>query len=381
MKTTFKIKFIYFISIIIPLITVLAAVGCFLGMMQYGLPPDGDKIWTYAFSVSAVIAGVSWYGFRTLRADYRQQSYMGTSKDPTFGYKYKSEKERSVLDMITYQENEAALSEREYRGMIREGSKNPDKDLSGLTGMENVHERIAEMAADAKAGDKKHVQTYNMCFLGNPGTGKTTVAGIIAGYLHKYKILKHNEYVVVDGATLVSSGDPQRRVNLLIQRSKGKLIFIDEAYAMAENPAVGNMVLSILLNEMESDRKNTIVVFAGYKKEMRNLFLLNSGLQSRIRDYLFFEDYSDEELLEIFDNMISSQKFTADDDVFIKVLDVIYKSRDNGTFSNARSIRNIADGALSRYRIRAGKNKVIIPEDIVFNELKDNYFADVNFGG
>lgn len=333
--------------------------------------------------ISLIILVAGFPILRHFRVELRQEAELGTENDPTFGYKYKSKEERAQFDLLTFQQNEAALSEKEFRGMTKDGAKKPEEELNKLVGMPDVHRKVAALMADAKFASKKELMTYNMCFLGNPGTGKTTVAAIMAGVLHKYRILKTNQYVVVDGATLVASADPQRRINLLIQRAKGKLIFIDEAYAIAANPSVGNLVLTVLLNEMENDRKNTIVIFAGYKKEMQNLFLLNSGLESRIRDYIFFEDYTDEEMLEITESMLAAKGFEITDDALYSVMDIIYKTKENGTFSNARTARNIADTAISSFRVRSSKKdeKLIDAKDIIYNEAKDKYFADVNFGG
>ncbi len=369
-----KERILYALSIFVPVAAICGTGIICLCVSQGTL---NYKVAVTSIAVTVVLVKVSGY----FRVEFRQQAIGNSVRNTTTGYKYLSKKQRDVIDMITRQQNEAALSEREFRSMLHNGSKKPDEDLESLTGLQSVKEKVLELKAQMIYGGKKEQRGFNMCFLGNPGTGKTTVAGIITGYLHKYHFLKRNQYVVVDGASLVSSADPMRRVNLLLARSKGKLLFIDEAYAIAFEP-YGNSVLTAILNEMESDRKNTMVIFAGYKKEMHELFKMNSGLQSRINTYIFFEDYVFGELKEIIKNMLKYHKFDIAPEALEKTFDIFKHHAEAGTFANARSARNICEDAIGQHRVRLmtkqTNNKYLIePADIIEHNETNKYFSEI----
>ena len=373
-----KDRLVYFISIALP---VLALGGDIVILM---LCMNGVLSFTFLL-IAVAISSILFLFTRESRVESRQRAEAADpDKNPAYGYKYRSKKERMAIDMMTYQANEAALSEKEYRGMVKKGSKYPDKDLEGLIGLSNVKDRVKELQAEFKYKNKKDEITLNMCFLGNPGTGKTTVAGIIASIMYKAHALKSNEYVVVDGATLVSSADPIRRVNLLLKRSKGKLLFIDEAYALAMYPQVGAPVLSTLINEMENDRKRTVIVFAGYKKEMQQLFILNSGLESRIRSFLFFEDYNSEQMLQIEVHCARKRGYEITDEALYKSLECLDYMKRSGTFANARSARNIIEDSISKHlaRVYEGsikeKDRLLTEDDIQIVKEKDDYFFDMS---
>ena len=221
-----------------------------------------------------------------------------------------------------------------------------------------------------------------MCFLGNPGTGKTTIAGILTGFLYQYKYIKRNEYIYVDGNFFKSGEDPIARTKMLLTRAKGKILFIDEAYSLVQGDyGLGQQLLSTILNEMENERTNMIVILAGYKKEMKGLFNSNSGLASRIKNYFMFEDYTIEEMQRIFINLIYAENMVVDLEALERLEKILLSKKESSNFANARTVRNLAEKAITEhfYNLDVGNisndNKYrLVAEDIVNDRSIDNYF-------
>lgn len=222
-----------------------------------------------------------------------------------------------------------------------------------------------------------------MCFLGNPGTGKTTIMGILTGLLYKYQYIKKNQYIYTDASSILSSTNPSRRMELLLQKSHNKVIFIDEAYMLAYDNS-GYKVLTLLLNAMENNRNDTIIVLAGYKKEMKTLLALNSGLPSRINKYLFFSDYTQTELIEILHKMSEDKGFTISKEAEEKLTNILLWKMCQSSFANARTVRQLLESAILRHYYNLEFNhtslsnaKIILPEDIELNEEEDIYLQNL----
>ena len=143
----------------------------------------------------------------------------------------------------------------------------------------------------------------NMEFIGNPGTAKTTVARITAGILHEIGLLPTSELVEVGRADLVAkyTGQTADKVKEVFQKAKGKLLFIDEAYALTDcwENSYGDEAISTIVQEMENNREDTVVIFAGYPDKMNEFFSRNPGLRSRVPFTIRFSDYSAEEMAQI----------------------------------------------------------------------------------
>lgn len=294
-------------------------------------------------------------------------------------YRNMTKQERDVVQMQKMLQNESLLSSTEYKNILKRGPKFPDEELGKLVGLTEVKKGVLRYKAQIQ-NKKSYTGSKHMCFLGNPGTGKTTVAGILTAYLHRFGYVRKNEYISVDGNFFKSGTDPIARTKMLLGRAKGKVLFIDEAYALAQGDGAGKEILATILNEMENNREDTIIILAGYKKEMKELFDMNSGLASRIKNYFIFKDYSMEELKQIFNGFINRENIVVTGDAMELVEDVLYRKRRQKNFANARTVRNFAEKCLTEHnynlmtQIHAQKYS-LLPQDIVTTFEEDEYFS------
>ena len=224
-----------------------------------------------------------------------------------------------------------------------------------------------------------------MVFLGNPGTGKTTVARIIANILYNLKYIKTNKLIEVTSKDLVAEyvGQTAPKTNSVIERALGGVLFIDEAYALSSKNDSGNSynaeAIATLIAAMENHRDDLVVIFAGYTKEMQDFLDSNSGIVSRIGYTLNFKDYSEDELVDIFKLMTNKAGFVVKDDAIDKLREVIREYKDTKNFGNARFIRNVYEKTVIKHASNTKDKKsikllsTITKDDIsIDNILKDS---------
>lgn len=238
-------------------------------------------------------------------------------------------------------------------------------DLQKLVGLSVVKKQIDEMVKlarylDEQGEDIKKIFTEHILFLGNPGTGKTTVARIFGRIYSALGILPKGHLVETDRQGLVAGyvGQTAEKTTAIIDKSIGGMLFIDEAYALIKQGDSGNdfgkEAIDILLKRMEDDRGKFIVVAAGYTDEMNRFVSSNPGIQSRFSKSFLFEDYSPSELMEIArrsltrDNKMLS---SAAEDKLLKHFEGLYKNRDK-KFGNARIVRNILESVKQKMLLR-----------------------------
>lgn len=334
------------------------------------------------YILAGVIGFVFWIGCFVLRSFLRKERLEQATRQLKSGkHKYLTKQQRDTAAQMQLLKNESLLSDAEFKSIVKKGSKHPEEDLNDLIGLTKVKQEVLRFKSQIK--DKKHpINNMHMCFLGNPGTGKTTIAGILTGFFYQYKYIKRNEYIYVDGNFFKSGEDPIARTKILLARAKGKILFIDEAYSLVQgNYGLGQQLLSTILNEMENERTNMIVILAGYKKEMKELFNSNSGLASRIKNYFMFEDYTIEEMQRIFINLIYAENMVVNLEALEKLEKILLSKKKNSNFANARTVRNLAEKAITEhfYNLDVGNisndNKYrLVAEDIVNDMSIDNYF-------
>ena len=208
------------------------------------------------------------------------------------------------------------ISFAELKGRTKEGSADPDKDLNALTGLNVVKDEIRKMKAqfDFYDGGMGNTEGHHMCFVGAPGTGKSTVAGIMTAYLHRMGIIQRNEYLDINGDFLrgMYLGHTGKRTEAVIQYCQGMVLFVDEAYLLQQNSDgdnFGQEAIGVLLDAMEKHRKNFVVIVAGYDKEMNAFLNANSGLRSRISMTFHFQSYTSHELAMMMNRLAKTDGF------------------------------------------------------------------------
>ena len=245
-----------------------------------------------------------------------------------------------------------------------------DADLVGLV---PVKTRIREIAAlllveraRRSVGLQAEPPSLHMCFTGNPGTGKTTVAQRIATILHQLGYIRRNHVVSVTRDDLVGQyiGHTAPKTKEVLKKAMGGVLFIDEAYYLyrPENERdYGQEAIEILLQVMEDRRDDLVVVLAGYKDRMDTFFRSNPGMASRVAHHIDFPDYSADELLRIARSMLAAMRYTLAPDAEEAMRDYIERRMAQPRFSNARSIRNALDRARLRQanRLFAGRDTPI----------------------
>lgn len=257
-------------------------------------------------------------------------------------------------------------------------------ELDGLTGMKAVKDEVKKLVATCRANKLREEQgvesatmSYNFVFTGNPGTGKTTVARIMAKAFRALGILDRGHLVETDRSGLVAAyaGQTALKTNKLIDSAVGGILFIDEAYTLnqGQNDTYGSEAVATLLKRMEDERGRMVVIIAGYKDEMKRFFAVNSGLESRFNRELFFPDFTPEELAAIFRQTAKKNKYVLSNDVehwLDGYMRVMTKERDKN-FGNGRWVRNLFEKTVERLSLRVVEMKDPPPEELFTIRMKD----------
>jgi probable Rubsico expression protein CbbX len=229
-----------------------------------------------------------------------------------------------------------------------------------LVALAPVKTRIREIAAllvvdrvRREAGLTSARPTLHMCFTGNPGTGKTTVALRIAEILHRLGYIKRNHVVAVTRDDLVGQyvGHTAPKTKEVLKRAYGGVLFIDEAYYLhrPDNERdYGVEAIEILLQVMENDRDKLVVVLAGYHDRMDDFFAMNPGMSSRVAHHIDFPDYALDELLSIADLMLKAESYELSPAARDALSEYLQLRMRRPRFAHARSVRN----GLERARLR-----------------------------
>lgn len=234
--------------------------------------------------------------------------------------------------------------------------KNAYDKLSEMIGLGNV-KKVIDGAINYFKLQKEYKErgidfarpVMHMVFSGNPGTAKTTVARLLAQILRDNKVLSRGELVEVGRADLVGEyvGQTAPQVKEVFRRAKGSVLFIDEAYSLLDDKKglYGDEAINTIVQEMENARDDVIVIFAGYKNEMEEFVERNPGLSSRIAFHVDFDDYSEDELLDITKLLARQNSIIIDESCDKKLLDIYKNARKNPSFGNGRYARNVLEKA------------------------------------
>ena len=235
-------------------------------------------------------------------------------------------------------------------------------ELDELIGLDDVKTEVrhqAEVLRVAKLRTAKKLRepaiTRHLVFVGNPGTGKTTVARLVSGIYRALGVLDKGQLVESDRSSLVAGyvGQTALKTTEVVGKAIGGALFIDEAYALADDE-FGEEAIETLVKQMEDHRDELVVIVAGYPGPMQGFIDANPGLASRFRLTLTFDDYSDDQLVEIFAGIADGSDFTPADDATQRLRQILTLTpRDTG-FGNARFVRNLFEAAVVRqaWRLR-----------------------------
>ncbi len=229
--------------------------------------------------------------------------------------------------------------------------------LIGLTTVKaEIHRQSAVLRIEqlrTKQGLKAATITRHLVFDGNPGTGKTTVARLVGGIYRAIGLLSTGQLVEVDRSELVAGylGQTAVKTAEVVARALGGVLFIDEAYSLTGDQ-YGEEAIDTLVKEMEDHRDDLVVIVAGYPRPMGEFIAANPGLASRFRTTITFPDYTDDELVEIFSTLASSQDYEPTPECLARFREILAATRRGEGFGNGRFARNVLESAIGHHAWR-----------------------------
>lgn len=250
------------------------------------------------------------------------------------------------------------------------------EELNGFIGLAGIKKEVNNLINMVSVYNmrRKHGlptvdMSLHMVFTGNPGTGKTMIARLMARIYRSLGILSKGQLVEVDRSGLVAGyvGQTAKKTTEVIEKAKGGVLFIDEAYALnssSEND-FGQEAIDTLLKAMEDNRDDLVVIVAGYDKLMDDFIHSNPGLESRFNRYLHFDDYSTDEMCDIFEMQLKKNQYALDDKARAAAHDYIEAANTHSiSFGNARGVRNIFERTLV-----AQSNRLASAQDVTVEAL------------
>jgi ATP-dependent Lon protease len=259
-----------------------------------------------------------------------------------------------------------------------------DEGLDQLIGLGTIKQRVIEMVKYKEMCVKRKHAGYptkdismHMAFYGNPGTGKTTVAKILGKLLYSKNLVSSNKFVEVCREDLVGRyiGHTEERVASVLEKAKGGILYIDEAHSLFVNSSndFGRIAISTLVKGIEEQREDTVLILSGYKNEMKEMIHSNVGLEQRIGLHVDFEDYSLDELVQIFESLCNAERYQLREACGNQLESYFQSVMDNKseTFGNGRFVRNFFEKVKVMQSMRITEYETLTEEDFEYFEVDD----------
>lgn len=258
-------------------------------------------------------------------------------------------------------------------------------ELDNLVGLKNVKKEINDLVAFQKVQNLREQEgllltrnTLHMAFIGNPGTGKTTVARIVGRIYHHLGILSKGHFLEVSRTDLIAGyqGQTALKVKEVIEKIKGGVLFIDEAYSITENEnsdSYGRECLTELTKALEDYRDDLVVIVAGYTEPMATFFESNPGLRSRFNKFIAFDDYNEDELFDIFIRICEQNDYIISEEAkeTIKNQIKIELDKKGEYFANGRTVRNLYDDVVMNQARRLSKIDTVTKDMLMEISVED----------
>lgn len=284
---------------------------------------------------------------------------------------------KSLVEYLGYLEIKRICSQDEEKKDTR-NLKELLKELNNLIGLKNVKSKVNDLIVYQKVQKMRRDMglnivkgTLHLSFIGNPGTGKTTVARIIGRIYKQLGLLSKGHFIEVSRTNLIAGyqGQTALKVKKVIEKAKGGVLFIDEAYSITENEqtdSYGRECITELTKALEDYRDDLVVIVAGYPELMEQFFSSNPGLKSRFNTFIEFEDYTKEELLDILIMMCENSDYRLSNELKEKLTDFFEEKLQDKSenFPNGRMVRNIYDDLVMNHARRIVSIENITKEDL-----------------
>lgn len=266
-------------------------------------------------------------------------------------------------------------------------------ELNGLIGLDSVKSKVNDLIIYQKVQKLRRgfnlpttKSTLHLAFTGNPGTGKTTVARIVGRVYKKLGLLSKGHFIEVSRTDLIAGyqGQTALKVKSVIEKAKGGVLFIDEAYSITENDnndSYGRECLTELTKALEDYREDLVVIVAGYKEPMKKFFESNPGLNSRFNTLIEFPDYNAEELEKMLISMCNNNDYVIDDNAFTIIREFLKEkvSKKDINFANGRLIRNLYDDLVMNHARRVINIKNPTKTDLRTIKSDDFSFLSITY--
>lgn len=330
------------------------------------------------FKNNNLICTLSYDFYKKLYAELKNNVYVKSLNINDYLYDYGLK--RLILD------NAKVINSKTYKDLIpkninkNKSEKNlAEKQITDLVGLENIKKQLASLynyLEFRKKTNQKNPLYLNLFFLGNPGTGKTTVARMYAKKLYDLGFIKENKLVeiVPNDLTAEYVGQTREKTRDILDEASGGVLFIDEAYLLytsnysnGQNPFMEEAIVE-LVKYLEDP--HNVVIFAGYPNEMRKIYQANPGLKSRIYGEILFADYTPSELYEILNKEINTLGLKIKTKSKEKIMNYILTLKQDENFGNARSIKQLGQKMVMNYANREEKDEDLIVDEKDLPEIE-----------